>query len=101
MRWQVFGVGAAVILSALGLGLIGWKADPAVASPLLKASFFIALFIFVWGINALIVFSIKNRFFKPRYISETMPDSVFNTSVLVGLFCSILITAAVLIRKFL
>ena len=99
MKWQVFGIVMSTIISALGLGLIVWKTDPAVASPLLKASFFITLFILAWGGSTLIIFSIKNRVPKQRPIDESTFDSIFNTSLLGGLTITIIATTIILLNK--
>ena len=99
MKWQVYGVGMSTIISALGLGLIIRKTDPAAASPLLKTSFFVALFLLIWGGSTLIIFSIKNRFPKPRPLDESTYESIFNTSILMGLFFSLIIAAITLIKK--
>jgi len=98
MKWQVFGVVISTIISALGLGLIVWQTDPAVASPLLKASFFVALFILAWGGSTLIILSIKNRLPKPRPLDKSTCESVLNASILFGLLFPLLITAAILIK---
>ncbi len=101
MKWQVFGVGISTVISALGLGLIIWKTDPAVASPTLKASFFIASFILVWGSSALIIFSIRSGIPKPRPADENTFETIFNSSLLGGLVISIIAAVIVLLNKFL
>ena len=98
MKWQVFGVVMSTVISALGLGLIVWQTDPAVASPLLKASFFVALFILAWGGGALTIFSIKKRLPKPRPLDKVTYESLLNDSVLLGLSFPILIAAIILIK---
>lgn len=98
MKWQVFGVVMSMIISALGLGLIVWQTDPSVASPLLKASFFVALFILTWGGGTLIIFSIKKRLPKPRPLDKTTYESILNDSILLGLSLPILIAAIILIK---
>ena len=101
MKWQVYGVRISTIISAIGLGLIIWKTDPAVTPPLLKTSFFIALFILIWGSSTLIIFSIKNRFIKSRLPDEDVYESIFNTSILLGLFFPVVIVAITIIKKLL
>ncbi len=98
MKWQVFGVVMSTIISALGLGLIVWQTDPAVASPLLKALFFVALFILAWGGSTLIIFSIKKRLPKPRPLDKSTYESVLNDSILLGLLLPFLIAAVILIK---
>jgi hypothetical protein len=100
MRWQVFGVGISTVISALGLGLIIWKTDPTTASSILKVSFFVASFIFVWGGSTLVIFSIKKEIPKPRPLDESTGEAVFNASILLGLLLSLLITGIVLVKKF-
>ncbi len=98
MKWQVFGVAISTVISALGLGLIVWQTDPAVASPLLKASFFVALFIFTWGGGALITFSIKKRLSRLRSSDAGAHDSMLNDSILLGLSLPLLTAAVILIK---
>jgi hypothetical protein len=101
MNWQVFGVGVSTVISALGIGLIVWKTDPITASPLLKALFFIALFFLVWGSSTLIIFSIKNRGPKPRPTDESTSETIFNTSLLMGLIITIIGAIIISFKKFL
>jgi len=101
MRWQIYGVWAAFVSSLIGLVLIIWKIEPQTASLLVKTLFFITLFILVWSVTTLAVFSVKNRLVKLRALSQTAYEPIFYDSFLVGLFFSIIVLLIILIRKFL
>src|SRR3989344_3660100 len=98
MRWQIYGVWAAFVSSLIGLVLIIWKIEPQTASLLVKTLFFITLFILVWSVTTLAVFSVKNRLVKLRALSQTAYEPIFYDSFLVGLFFSIIVLLIILIR---
>ena len=99
MSWQIYGVWAAWVSSLIGLGLIVWKIEPLAATPLVKALFFITLFISFWSTATLAVFSVKNRLVKSRALSKTAYEPIFYDSFLVGLLVSITLMIIVLIKK--
>lgn len=99
MRWQIYGVWASMVVSLVGLGFIVWTVEPQVASPQVKALFFIVLFILVWSTATLVIFSIKNRLVRSRALSESASDLIFYDSFLTGLFISVIFVAAILIRR--
>lgn len=100
MGWQIYGVWTSLVISLVGLGLIVWKIEPQAASPLVKTLFFITLFILIWSMTTLAVFSVKNRLVKSRALSKTAYEPIFYDSFLMGLFFSIVILSIILIRKF-
>ena len=101
MKWQIYGVWVTLVSSLIGLGLIVWKTGPAAALFNIKILFFIALFILIWSIATLAIFSIKNRLIKSRALSKAAYEPIFYDSFLMGLFFSIITMAFILIRKFL
>jgi len=100
MKWQVFGVGISMILSAIGLGLITSKTDPATASFYLKTLFFIALFILIWSIATLIIFSIKGKPLRSRLLNKEVYDSIFNASSFWGFLISSAVITLIFIKKY-
>ncbi|MBI2670330.1 MAG: hypothetical protein HYX20_04270 [Candidatus Yanofskybacteria bacterium] len=101
MQWQIYGVWATLVSSLFGLALIIWKIEPQAASLLVKTLFFITLFMLVWSAATLVIFSIKKRLVKSRALSKIAYEPIFYDSFLMGLFFSIIILVAVLIRKLL
>ncbi|MEX1064034.1 MAG: hypothetical protein WD898_00060 [Candidatus Paceibacterota bacterium] len=100
MKWQVYGVWLSMILSIVGLSIIVWKVDPASASPILKASFFITLFILIWSVATTAIFSIKHRLVKSRALNETADEIIFYDSFLTGLFITTVLMIFILIKRF-
>lgn len=100
MKWQIYGVWAALASSLAGLGLIVWKIKPQAATLLVKTLFFITLFILIWSTITLAVFSIKSRLVKSRALSETAYEPIFYDSFLMGLLFSIITLSIILVRKF-
>ncbi len=90
---------ASLILSLVGLGLIVWTTEPLTASLLLKTLFFTALFIFVWSIATLAIFTAKNKFLKSGRQNSDNRESTFQVSLISGLFLSIIVMAVILIRR--
>lgn len=100
MKWQIYGVWAALVISIISLGLIMWKAEPATVSLNIKILFFVALFILIWSVATLIIFSIKNRLVKSRALSKTAYEPIFYDSFLSGLLLSLVLIVTILIKKF-
>ena len=101
VKWYIWGGIAASAISLAGMMLVIWRATPESAPLLLKALFFVALFIFIWSGATLAIFSIKSRFARSRLFDETAYEGLFYDSLLKGLLVAGILVAAVLIRRLL
>ncbi len=88
-----------MVLSISGLGLIVWKVDPVSASPILKVSFFITLFILIWSVATTVIFSIKHNLVRSRALGEAANEIIFYDSFLTGLFVSVILIIIALIKR--
>ena len=59
MGKQLWGVALAFVASLVGLGLVITSTTPDASSPLLKALFFLALFMVLWSLVTLIFYAFR------------------------------------------
>ncbi len=100
MRWHIYGVWTALVVSLISLGLIVTKIESSTASLKIKIMFFATVFILLWNVATLAIFEFKNRFLKSRLLGQNASESAFLTSFLQSLFFSAVILIIILIRKF-
>ncbi|MBI2064130.1 MAG: hypothetical protein HYT66_00210 [Candidatus Yanofskybacteria bacterium] len=62
MKWYLWIIILATILSLSGLAIISIKQDPFQATNFIKFLFFCSLFVSVWGIGTLVLMGLKNDF---------------------------------------
>ena len=62
MKWYVWIIILATILSISGLAIISIKLDPFQSGQLIKFLFFCALFVSTWGLGTLVLMGLKNNF---------------------------------------
>ena len=67
MGKQLWSIGIAFVASVTGLGLIIENTTPDVASPLLKALFFLALAIALWCVVVFIFLILRRYFARMRH----------------------------------
>ncbi|MBI2068791.1 MAG: hypothetical protein HYT67_01665 [Candidatus Yanofskybacteria bacterium] len=103
MKWYVWIIISAVILSLSGLAIISIKQDPFQSGQLIKFLFFCSLFVSSWGFGALVLMGLKNDFpaafrrglFLALVVSGTIILNrlhllnIFNFSILLGVIVAI------------
>ena len=58
-RWPIWGTTIAVVLAFFTAGMVMFQVDPFHAGQLEKVLFFFSFFMGLWGLSALIIFSIR------------------------------------------
>ncbi|MDP3733409.1 MAG: hypothetical protein Q8Q91_02595 [Candidatus Daviesbacteria bacterium] len=92
-KWPVLGTGVATIAAFSAALLIMFRADPFSASVAEKLLFFFSIFMGIWGLAALIIFSIR------RLWSKHSPSlQVFNISLWQGFLASILLISLLIYK---
>ena len=99
MKWYIFGLVGAMLVSLLGLAMIILNATPETASGAVKTLYFAALFLFVWTTTTLAGVYIQSWRMKRKrkFLRPTDINSVARIAFLV----STIFLVILLLRKFL
>lgn len=95
MKWQIYGLVAALLVTMSALGLIVFTIDPATASSVVYSLLFVALFTVLWGVGTLVSIAIGRRLYK------TIDSGIFYSSLMYGLGISLVFMGGLLLRKLL